>query len=149
MNPPRNPSPEWAALMVEMCKNATEEYRGIVFKHPRFVEYFRAVCAALRCRRAPPCFSASLLSLLACLMAPGSVRCPLARFSADLNPRSRSLKLGACGVSSPGVGPVQVTPETEFARMNIGSRPSKRKAGGGVETLRAIPWIFAWTQVGV
>ncbi|CAI5982444.1 unnamed protein product [Closterium sp. NIES-64] len=39
-----------------------------------------------------------------------------------------------------------VTPETEFARMNIGSRPSKRKAGGGVETLRAIPWIFAWTQ---
>jgi len=42
---------------------------------------------------------------------------------------------------------VQVTPETEFARMNIGSRPSKRKPGGGVETLRAIPWIFAWTQV--
>ncbi|GJP55612.1 hypothetical protein CLOM_g14562 [Closterium sp. NIES-68] len=39
-----------------------------------------------------------------------------------------------------------VTPETEFARMNIGSRPSKRRAGGGVETLRAIPWIFAWTQ---
>ncbi|CAI5505557.1 unnamed protein product [Closterium sp. Naga37s-1] len=39
-----------------------------------------------------------------------------------------------------------VTPETEFARMNIGSRPSKRKPGGGVETLRAIPWIFAWTQ---
>ncbi|GJP58565.1 hypothetical protein CLOP_g443 [Closterium sp. NIES-67] len=39
-----------------------------------------------------------------------------------------------------------VTPETEFSRMNIGSRPSKRRAGGGVETLRAIPWIFAWTQ---
>jgi phosphoenolpyruvate carboxylase len=26
------------------------------------------------------------------------------------------------------------------------SRPAKRKATGGVESLRAIPWIFAWTQ---
>lgn len=40
-----------------------------------------------------------------------------------------------------------VTPELELAKLPLGSRPAKRKPGGGVETLRAIPWIFAWTQI--
>ena len=81
MHPPISPKPEWRALMDEMAVVATKEYRSIVFKEPRFVEYFRSA-----------------------------------------------------------------TPETEYGRMNIGSRPSKRKPSGGIESLRAIPWIFAWTQ---
>nr|P10490.1 RecName: Full=Phosphoenolpyruvate carboxylase 1; Short=PEPC 1; Short=PEPCase 1 [Mesembryanthemum crystallinum]CAA31956.1 unnamed protein product [Mesembryanthemum crystallinum]CAA32727.1 ppc1 protein [Mesembryanthemum crystallinum] len=81
MNPPKSPKPEWRALLDQMAVVATEEYRSIVFKEPRFVEYFRLA-----------------------------------------------------------------TPETEYGRMNIGSRPSKRKPSGGIESLRAIPWIFAWTQ---
>nr|WP_320135950.1 phosphoenolpyruvate carboxylase [uncultured Amphritea sp.] len=39
------------------------------------------------------------------------------------------------------------TPEQELAKLPLGSRPAKRKADGGVESLRAIPWIFAWTQI--
>jgi len=41
----------------------------------------------------------------------------------------------------------QLTPEQELAKLPLGSRPAKRKASGGIESLRAIPWIFAWTQV--
>ncbi|KAI3926757.1 hypothetical protein MKW92_019643 [Papaver armeniacum] len=67
MNPPVSPKPEWRALMDEMAIISTEKYRSIVFREPRFVEYFRLA-----------------------------------------------------------------TPELEFGRMNIGSRPSKRKTSGGL-----------------
>ena len=40
-----------------------------------------------------------------------------------------------------------VTPEQELGKLALGSRPARRKATGGVESLRAIPWIFAWTQI--
>ncbi len=39
------------------------------------------------------------------------------------------------------------TPEGELGKLPLGSRPAKRRADGGVESLRAIPWVFAWTQI--
>ncbi|MGX2951023.1 phosphoenolpyruvate carboxylase [Ursidibacter sp. B-7004-1] len=38
------------------------------------------------------------------------------------------------------------TPELELSKLPLGSRPAKRNPNGGVESLRAIPWIFAWMQ---
>jgi phosphoenolpyruvate carboxylase len=40
----------------------------------------------------------------------------------------------------------EATPLNEVGELNIGSRPSKRKNRNRFEDLRAIPWVFAWTQ---
>lgn len=38
------------------------------------------------------------------------------------------------------------TPVNELSGINIGSRPARRGTNKGVDSLRAIPWQFAWTQ---
>ncbi len=35
---------------------------------------------------------------------------------------------------------------SEIAELNIGSRPASRKKGTRIEDLRAIPWVFSWSQ---
>jgi len=39
-----------------------------------------------------------------------------------------------------------VTPVDVIERMQIGSRPLVRGGGTGVDTIRAVPWMFAWSQ---
>jgi phosphoenolpyruvate carboxylase len=39
-----------------------------------------------------------------------------------------------------------VTPLSEVSRLRLGSRPAKRTQAGGIGDLRAIPWVFSWTQ---
>ena len=40
-----------------------------------------------------------------------------------------------------------VTPVRELARLHLGSRPAHRGGEGGLSSLRAIPWVFAWSQI--
>jgi len=41
------------------------------------------------------------------------------------------------------------TPATEITRLRLGSRPAKRGERAGIADLRAIPWVFSWTQARI
>ncbi len=42
-----------------------------------------------------------------------------------------------------------VTPVDEISRLRLGSRPAKRTPDGDIDDLRAIPWVFSWTQARI
>ncbi|MCA9237274.1 MAG: phosphoenolpyruvate carboxylase, partial [Planctomycetales bacterium] len=71
---------------------------------------------------------------------------PWSELMADL--AERSLTAYRKLVDAPGFTDFYraVTPIDEIERLPIGSRPSKRKASNRIEDLRAIPWVFSWTQ---
>jgi len=41
------------------------------------------------------------------------------------------------------------TPVQEISRLQLGSRPARRRPSRAIEDLRAIPWVFAWTQARI
>ena len=43
----------------------------------------------------------------------------------------------------------EITPINAIAGLNIGSRPSSRKKNHSLESLRAIPWVFSWSQTRI
>jgi phosphoenolpyruvate carboxylase len=43
----------------------------------------------------------------------------------------------------------QATPIEEIARLRLGSRPARRGRSARIEELRAIPWVFSWTQARI
>ncbi len=41
----------------------------------------------------------------------------------------------------------EITPKNIIGKLYIGSRPAKRNTSQDIKSLRAIPWVFAWTQI--
>ncbi len=74
----------------------------------------------------------------------------VARWEAILDDLSRRAMAAYRGIvyDDPDFAAVflEITPLELLAKLQIGSRPAKRRASTAIEDLRAIPWVFAWTQ---
>jgi phosphoenolpyruvate carboxylase len=76
-----------------------------------------------------------------------------ARFAAAMDQISADAFTAYRGLvyDTPGFAQIfrQITPIAEIATLKIGSRPASRKASDRIEDLRAIPWVFSWSQARV
>jgi len=88
-------------------------------------------------------------AVLAATLHPYSAPKPIWRESMESMARSGLHEYRAVVRNDPRFVPFfrSSTPEQELGKLPLGSRPAKRRADGGVESLRAIPWVFAWTQI--
>lgn len=89
-------------------------------------------------------------TLLATLAPPETDPADLARFRAAMETLSDAARAAYRGLvyETPGFNTYfrAATPVGEIAELKIGSRPSSRTKSDRIEDLRAIPWVFSWSQ---
>jgi phosphoenolpyruvate carboxylase len=116
LSPAAPPRPEWRACMDRLRDSARDRYRAIVYNDPRFVEYFHDAT-------------------------------PEAEL-AEMNIGSRPARRKVAGTDAAANGDVKSKAKSSVTSHGDDSAKGAGKGGAklGVESLRAIPWQFAWTQ---
>ena len=104
---------------------------------------FKYGLRGLAVRNLEAALAATLLSAVPRVAAPTRGRERLDALAADAERAYRALVW-----EDPQLEPFfrSFTPIDELSLLALGSRPARRAAGTGIAELRAIPWVFAWTQ---